>query len=77
MNGNYLMLPVITTTGTCSHGSSKAQEFHMLKKAVFPGKYIQSPGAITELPALIRLLGHTGADTGFTRTKCSLNALSI
>lgn len=32
----------------------------MLKKAVFPGKYIQGPGAITELPALIKLLGNEG-----------------
>ena len=32
----------------------------MLKKAVFPGKYIQGPGAITELPALINLLGKRG-----------------
>lgn len=32
----------------------------MLKKAVFPGKYIQGPGAITELPALIKLLGTQG-----------------
>ncbi len=32
----------------------------MLKKAVFPGKYIQGPGAITELPALIKLLGKQG-----------------
>ncbi|MCE5185359.1 MAG: hypothetical protein LLF76_04455, partial [Planctomycetaceae bacterium] len=29
----------------------------MLKKAVFPGKYIQGAGAIGELPALIDLLG--------------------
>ncbi len=32
----------------------------MLKKAVFPGKYIQGVGAIDELPALITLLGHRG-----------------
>ena len=32
----------------------------MLKKAVFPGKYIQGPGAIAELPALIKLLGKRG-----------------
>ena len=32
----------------------------MLKKAVFPGKYIQGPHAITELPSLITLLGHQG-----------------
>ena len=32
----------------------------MLKKAVFPGKYIQGPGAITELPALVRLLCQQG-----------------
>jgi glycerol dehydrogenase len=32
----------------------------MLKKAVFPGKYIQGPGAIGELPALIKLLGDQG-----------------
>ncbi len=29
----------------------------MLKKAVFPGKYIQGVGAMNELPALIKLLG--------------------
>ena len=32
----------------------------MLKKAVFPGKYIQGSGAITQLPALIKLLGKRG-----------------
>ncbi len=32
----------------------------MYKKAVFPGKYIQGVGAITELPALIKLLGKQG-----------------
>ncbi len=32
----------------------------MFKKAVFPGKYIQGPGAISELPALIDLLGKQG-----------------
>ena len=32
----------------------------MLKKAAFPGKYIQGPGAITQLPALIKLLGTQG-----------------
>ncbi len=32
----------------------------MLKKAVFPGKYIQGSGAITELPALVKLLGTQG-----------------
>ena len=32
----------------------------MFKKAVFPGKYIQGSGAITELPALITLLGRKG-----------------
>ncbi len=32
----------------------------MFKKAVFPGKYIQGPGAITQLPALIKLLGKQG-----------------
>lgn len=32
----------------------------MLRKAVFPGKYIQGPDAITELPALIKLLGTQG-----------------
>jgi hypothetical protein len=30
----------------------------MFKKAVFPGKYIQGPGAITELPTLIKVLAH-------------------
>jgi glycerol dehydrogenase len=32
----------------------------MLKKAVFPGKYIQGVGAIGELPGLIALLGKRG-----------------
>lgn len=32
----------------------------MLKKAVFPGKYLQGPNAISELPTLIRLLGKQG-----------------
>ena len=32
----------------------------MFKKAVFPGKYIQGAGAITELPGLIDLLGRQG-----------------
>jgi glycerol dehydrogenase len=32
----------------------------MFKKAVFPGKYIQGVGAISELPALIDLLGKHG-----------------
>jgi glycerol dehydrogenase len=32
----------------------------MFKKAVFPGKYIQGAGAISELPALIDLLGKQG-----------------
>lgn len=32
----------------------------MFKKAVFPGKYIQGVGAISELPALIGLLGKKG-----------------
>jgi glycerol dehydrogenase len=32
----------------------------MFKKAVFPGKYIQGAGAITELPALVGLLGQRG-----------------
>ena len=32
----------------------------MLKKAAFPGKYIQGAGAVGELPALIRLLGTKG-----------------
>jgi len=32
----------------------------MLKKAVFPGKYIQGVGAIGELPALMDLLGRKG-----------------
>ncbi|HOW72809.1 MAG TPA: glycerol dehydrogenase [Phycisphaerae bacterium] len=32
----------------------------MYKKAVFPGKYIQGVGAISELPALIGLLGKQG-----------------
>ena len=32
----------------------------MFKKAVFPGKYIQGAGAISELPALIGLLGNQG-----------------
>lgn len=32
----------------------------MLKKAVFPGKYVQGVGAMGELPALIDLLGRHG-----------------
>jgi glycerol dehydrogenase len=32
----------------------------MFKKTVFPGKYIQGVGAISELPALIKLLGKQG-----------------
>ncbi|SPD74715.1 Glycerol dehydrogenase [uncultured Desulfobacterium sp.] len=32
----------------------------MFKKAVFPGKYIQGVGAISELPSLIGLLGKQG-----------------
>jgi glycerol dehydrogenase len=32
----------------------------MFKKAVFPGKYIQGVGAISELPALMKLLGKQG-----------------
>lgn len=32
----------------------------MFKKAVFPGKYIQGVGAITELPSLVSLLGGKG-----------------
>jgi len=32
----------------------------VFKKAVFPGKYIQGVGAISELPALITLLGKQG-----------------
>jgi glycerol dehydrogenase len=32
----------------------------MFKKAVFPGKYIQGVGAISQLPALIKLLGKQG-----------------
>jgi glycerol dehydrogenase len=36
------------------------KEFEMLKKAVFPGKYIQGSSAISELPALIKLLGKHG-----------------
>jgi len=32
----------------------------MLKKALFPGKYIQGAGALNELPALIGLLGRQG-----------------
>ncbi|MDZ7617901.1 MAG: glycerol dehydrogenase [Patescibacteria group bacterium] len=32
----------------------------MFKKAVFPGKYIQGVGALSELPALIELLGKQG-----------------
>jgi len=35
-------------------------EAFMFKKAVFPGKYIQGPGALRELPALIDLLGKKG-----------------
>lgn len=32
----------------------------MLKKALFPGKYIQGAGALNELPALIELFGSQG-----------------
>lgn len=32
----------------------------MLKKALFPGKYLQGAGALAELPALIRLFGSRG-----------------
>ena len=32
----------------------------MFQKAVFPGKYIQGVGAMSELPALIALLGKQG-----------------
>lgn len=32
----------------------------MLKKALFPGKYIQGVGALNELPALIKLFGRQG-----------------
>ena len=32
----------------------------MLKKVLFPGKYIQGVGALGELPALIKLLGKSG-----------------
>jgi glycerol dehydrogenase len=32
----------------------------MLKKVLFPGKYIQGVGALAELPALIRLFGRQG-----------------
>ena len=32
----------------------------MLKKALFPGKYIQGPGALGELPALVKLFGRQG-----------------
>ncbi|MEW6077605.1 MAG: glycerol dehydrogenase [Thermodesulfobacteriota bacterium] len=32
----------------------------MLKKVMFPGKYIQGAGALSELPALIRLFGRQG-----------------
>lgn len=32
----------------------------MLKKALFPGKYLQGAGALDELPALIRLFGSRG-----------------
>ena len=32
----------------------------MLKKIVFPGKYIQGAGALGELPALVRLFGRQG-----------------
>ncbi len=32
----------------------------MLKKAMFPAKYMQGPGAINELPSLIRLFGSKG-----------------
>jgi len=43
-----------------SHSPYKIEEVHVFKKAVFPGKYIQGAGAISELPALIDLLGKQG-----------------
>ncbi len=36
------------------------KQVHMFKKAVFPGKYIQGAGALTELHPLIELLGNQG-----------------
>jgi len=32
----------------------------MFKKAVFPGKYVQGQGAISELPAVLETLGKRG-----------------
>ena len=32
----------------------------MQEKAVFPGQYIQGPGALSELPALLERLGQRG-----------------
>ena len=32
----------------------------MLKKAMFPGKYLQGAGAMNELPALIKQFGNKG-----------------
>ncbi len=32
----------------------------MFKKAIFPGKYIQGPGALSELPAVMKALGARG-----------------
>ncbi len=37
----------------------------MLKRILFPGKYIQGAGALGELPALVKLFGSAGADPRF------------
>jgi glycerol dehydrogenase len=41
----------------------------MLKKALFPGKYIQGVGAIKELPSLIKLFGKQGLILASPTTK--------
>jgi len=41
-------------------GIRKTRRNHMLKKATFPGKYIQGAGALDKLPSLIKLFGKKG-----------------
>ena len=51
----------------------------MFKKAVFPGKYIQGVGAVSELPVLVKLLGKRGlilaspSTADKTLPQCGLN----
>jgi glycerol dehydrogenase len=44
---------------TC-YDNTIIEEVHVLIKAVFPGKYIQGVGALSELPGLINLFGKQG-----------------